>query len=436
MKAHSIKRQLVLLFALLALALTFVFGLVAQHSWGAWRELSAPVIADYVDRLVHEMTGASGRADAQSIERARQVALRLPVLVRIDGPLVQWRSDVQAHNDGRPWPAMSIARTISDGHTISLGLDQALLSSRGRPVVWGLLALLALTALAYWLVRRMLKPLDAIAQSAQRLGTGDFESQVAVRNPQRPDELDQLATTFNTMSQDIRGMMDAKRGLLLAISHELRSPLTRARLNVELIPSTPDAEPIRLALLRDINEMASLITDLLESERLEGRHVALMRERVDLNALCADVMDELADTGGMQRLVSLATDADCRDVQLDRTRMRLLVRNLVGNALKHGASDRRPMVEVALHRSDNQSIEIAIRDYGPGVSVEWLPRLAKPFARPDSARSRANGGVGLGLHLCRLIALAHGGTMQLSDASPGFLVRVVLKESFDGSPMH
>ena len=88
----------------------------------------------------------------------------------------------------------------------------------------------------------------------------------------RADELGQLADMMNTMGQDIRQMLDAKRGLLLAISHELRSPLTRARLNTELLPETPEVNPQRDALMRDLQEMAGLISDLLESERLAGRN--------------------------------------------------------------------------------------------------------------------------------------------------------------------
>ena len=97
----------------------------------------------------------------------------------------------------------------------------------------------------------------------------------------RHDELGELASTINTMGHDIEQMLEAQRALLLAISHELRSPLTRARLNTELLPDTAEVAPQRDALLRDLAEMARLISDLLESERLAGRHAALHREPTD-----------------------------------------------------------------------------------------------------------------------------------------------------------
>lgn len=92
------------------------------------------------------------------------------------------------------------------------------------------------------------------------------------------------------MGQDIHRMLEAKRALLLAISHELRSPLTRARLHTELLPDTPDAEPQRQALLRELQAMSRLISDLLETERLSSRHAALQREPVSLAALAAEVV--------------------------------------------------------------------------------------------------------------------------------------------------
>ena len=152
-------------------------------------------------------------------------------------------------------------------------------------------------------------------------------------------------------------MLDAKRALLLAISHELRSPLTRARLNTELLPETPEVTPQRDALLRDLQEMAGLITDLLESER-------------------------------------------------------------------HGAgAAQAPELHL---QPDSAGIRITVRDHGPGVPEAQLPHLAEPFFRLDSARSRTQGGVGLGLYLCKLVAQAHGGTFALRNAGPGLETTVRL----------
>ena len=127
-------------------------------------------------------------------------------------------------------------------------------------------------------MRYWLRPLGDIRAGAVRYGQGQFDAPIPVRGD---DELGRLAGQINTMAGELRHMLDAKRALLLSISHELRSPLTRARLNAELV----DEGPSRDALLRDLGEMRELISDLLESERLTAGHTALQREPVDLAAL-------------------------------------------------------------------------------------------------------------------------------------------------------
>jgi signal transduction histidine kinase len=274
-----------------------------------------------------------------------------------------------------------------------------------------------------------LRPLDDIRIGAQRFGSGDFAQPIPIR---RRDELGQLATDVNTMAGSIHQMLEAKRGLLLAISHELRSPLTRARLNTELLPEEGDVAPRREALLRDLGEMRDLVTDLLESERLGQGHAALQLEAVDL----AELVQEVAHAALPNRPVALDLARDVPLMQLDRTRMRLLVRNLLDNALRHSAEADRPPT-IRLHCAvlpHGQAVCITVRDYGPGVEEAVLPHLAEPFYRPDSARGRAAGGVGLGLYLCKLVALAHGGRLQLHNAQPGLEVTVDVPIRLDAPP--
>jgi signal transduction histidine kinase len=212
-------------------------------------------------------------------------------------------------------------------------------------------------------------------------------------------------------------MLDAKRALLLAISHELRSPLTRARVNAELVG---EGEP-KDALLRDLSAMRDLISDLLESERLAAGHRALQTESVDLAALVRDV----AATQFPAAVLQLDLDASLPPLPADPMRLKLLLRNLIDNALRHSAeAARRPIV--SLRREPDGRIALGVRDFGPGVGDEQLQRLSEPFYRTDSARARATGGVGLGLYLCRLIAQAHGGELRLRRAEPGLEASALL----------
>ena len=445
--AHSLRVRLVALFLLLALALaaTFLFGMQYALSIG-WRDAARPLVQDYVDRMAAEI------GNPPSIERAQALTQRLPLSVRISGPVVNWRSNPQAKdyesyrgahgqndnldnldNRDNRWAGDEprlFERSTADGHRIRFGLDVKAWHDRPRFIGWTTLAvLLALTALAYARVRRLLRPLDDIRAGALRFGAGEFGQAIPVRHAHKPDELGELAATINTMGQDISQMLDAKRALLLAISHELRSPLTRARLNTELLPETPELQPGREALLRDLALMRDLVTDLLESERLASPHAALQREPTDLPALIADVVASLPGAPAVTQ--TLATDIP--KLPLDRTRMRLLLRNLLDNALRHNVPNDdaipaapQPSVAVDLQRTPEGGVRIIVRDFGPGVDAATLPHLAEPFYRPDAARARATGGVGLGLYLCKLVAQAHGGTFTVRNAAPGLEVRVAL----------
>ena len=230
----------------------------------------------------------------------------------------------------------------------------------------------------------------------------------------RQDELGELATQVNTMASSLQRMLEGQRGLLLAISHELRSPLTRARLHAELLAEGAE----RMALLRDLGQMRDLISDLLESERLAAGAAALQREATDLNALVRDLVE--AQFAG--RDITLSLDSALPTLALDRSRLQLLVRNLLDNALRHGAG-----TPVALHTGlTDAGVCLRVRDLGPGVAPAQLPHLTEAFYRPDEARSRSAGGVGLGLYLCRLVAESHGGSLRLRNAQPGLEISLCL----------
>jgi signal transduction histidine kinase len=303
---HSLKWRLVTLFLLLALATTAVFMLGTQRALqSGWQGWVKPILADYADRLVAEIGAPPDAA------RAAAIAARLPITVRIDGPLLHY--DSRPPRDAREHPRhddpanFGLTRTSADGHRISFGLAGPSPDARPRLFGWFTLAgLLLLTALAFAYVRRLLRPIEAIGEGVARFGAGDFAQPIAVR---RRDELGELAERINRMAGSLQGMLDAKRALLLAISHELRSPLTRARVNAELVGEGEHRD----ALLRDLGEMRDLITDLLESERLAAGHAALQTEAVDLAALAR----ELAASAFAGRALQLELDDTIGPIRAD-----------------------------------------------------------------------------------------------------------------------
>ncbi len=414
-----------LLFVLIGIgtAVVFLFGM-QRALQGGWQAFARPLLADYVDRLAEEVGSPPSEA------RARALADRLPIRVRIEGPAVRFDTHPEeaareeARRQGRRWnngertfdaEGWGLTRATADGHRVLFSLARPPESWRVRGIGWITLgALLVLTLLAYAAVRRLLQPLDGITAAVERYGRGQFDQPIAVR---RHDELGDLATRINRMASSLHGMLEAKRGLLLAISHELRSPLTRARLNAELLGEAPERD----ALLRDLGEMRELITGLLESERLGEGHAALQREPTDLAAL----VQELRATAFAEVDLVLDLDTSLGVVDVDPMRVRLLLRNLVDNARRH-ASEAAPTIFLRQEEgAPGPAWAIGVRDRGPGVDEAHLGRIGEAFYRPDSARTRSAGGVGLGLHLCRLIALAHGGELRLRNAQPGLEVAMV-----------
>lgn len=429
--SFSIKGRLVALFVLLALGTTTIF-LAGMQRWmhTGWQAYVQPLASDYAAHLAADL------GTPPDIERARALSERLPIAIRIEGPLVQFDSQPR-----RPWgrryarehghgpmraagpdesnddevlsDAWGFVQHTADGHRITFALARPSDGLRARVRLgFTLLALLVLTALAYAAVRRLLAPLHDIGAGVEAYGRGEFGQAIVVR---RRDELGALATRINGMADNLHGMLEAKRALLLAISHELRSPLTRARLNAELLD---DSAP-RQALLYDLAEMRDLITNLLESERLAQGHAALQAEPTDLAVLVRD----LAAGAFEGRALDLQLDEVGGPVRVDPTRLRLLLRNLIDNALRHGGDGVPPTV--FLRRELDGRLALGVRDWGPGVAPEHLAQLGEPFYRPDAARARSAGGTGLGLALCRLVAQAHGGELRIRSAGPGLEVSAV-----------
>lgn len=423
----SVRVRIVMMFVVLALVMAAVFvGGMKRSFSSTWAEAAQPMLMDYADRLVAEL------GTPPDVVRAQALVDRLPITIRIVGPTVNWESNPgddmhprggwlrdRDHDDSMFSTERWFVRPTADGHKIIFGWAPRLWQLAPRAAGWTTLCvLLLLVVVAYGLVSRLLRPLIDIREGAQRFGRGEFTQPIPIR---RNDDLGDLAQRVNTMASDIQAMLDAKRGLLLALSHELRSPLTRARLNAELLPATPEGEAEREALLRDLNEMRDLISDLLESERLASPHAALQREPVDLAVLVREIVAEMPGA----QAVRLELADGLPPQAIDRMRVRLMVRNLLDNALRYSAgAPQPPTVTLRVPAEAEGGAELEVRDFGPGVDDAQLERLTEPFYRTDGARARATGGVGLGMYLCRLIAEAHGGRLTVRNAHPGLQISV------------
>jgi len=222
------------------------------------------------------------------------------------------------------------------------------------------------------------------------------------------------------MSGQIKAMLENKSGLLLAISHELRSPLTRMRVNLELL----DDSDVRNQLIADTREMENLLGAILESEKLSSGHAPLTRKRVDLAQVIRAVVE--AHPGYERIRCELAPV----QLEIDELRIKLLIKNLLDNALQYSAPQNQT-VQISL-RATSAGAVLEVADQGIGIAADELPRLGEAFYRPDSARQRNTGGYGLGLYLCRLICATHAGELRIESVA-GQGTRVIVSLPFDNS---
>lgn len=407
------------------MASRYVFDLV----WGTGylSEVIGAHMALHVDYVLDDI-GLPPR-----IERAQAIVDKVPIDIKIIGPDMNWASDDRfppletvpfarsrfllpgPGEELQAWmktiELIELARLdnrafvrIQDG-PYQLIFASPKFSEPPRPsLTTPLIAVLAVIVLAgcYLVVRWLMKPIRWIKEGAARIGQGDLDYRIPAR---RKDDLGELAADINKMANDVREMLEAKRQLLLAISHELRSPLTRAKVALEFL----EDDSVKANLMQDIREMERLIADLLESERLNTRHSKLQVTPLDLGELVSGVI--ASEFAGDSTRVAARLPPQPVMLNGDATRLRLLVKNLVENALRYTAPDR-PPVEVAVNATGDGA-EIRVCDQGRGMSSQDLARATEPFYRADPARSRATGGLGLGLYLCRRIAEAHGGTLTI-----------------------
>ncbi|MDH5345475.1 MAG: ATP-binding protein, partial [Gammaproteobacteria bacterium] len=257
---------------------------------------------------------------------------------------------------------------------------------------------------AYLCVNWLFRPINSIREGAARIGSGDLEYRISGF---RRDQLGDLAEDVNKLAADVRSMLDAKRHLMLGISHELRSPLSRLRLALEFIEDSDRKEAVRA----EISEMEEIISTLLEAERLNTRHAALTRSKVLISEFIEQLVDVYFDRD--RERISVEIDDESIEADMDHVRIALLLKNLVSNALRYTSPDDGPVSISA--RKDGRDLVLVVEDRGPGFSPDQRANFAEPFYRGDPSRTRETGGYGLGLYLARLIAEAHGGTLEVDS---------------------
>lgn len=418
---RSLTTRLLAVFIATSVLIIIVLVVVIARGFAMqWRTNAQPHMEQYLDFISAEI------GSPPNIENAQALADRLSVNIYIDGPDIKYSTngndlDLEAEtfytrthstrrfNHVKHVAPENIEFSGNEYRTLlktKVGEYQVFyelphINREHRNILPVLLLVLGILSICFWVIKRMLKPVQDIEYGVKQMGTGNLAYRVPVR---QNNDLGELANSINTMAADIEGMLDAKRQLLLGASHELRSPLTRAKVAVKLL----DESKASLLIEDDLREMESLIADILESERMKSGHSALQRRPTNLSDLVHSVIDELQVDSTQ---VECATELPL--ISVDDTRIRILLRNLIGNAATHHDQKQNPIVVKLFEKKD--FVQIHISDSGPGIEPEHIEKVTEPFYRTDASRTRSTGGFGLGLHLAMLIAQAHGGTLAIES---------------------
>ncbi len=424
---YSLSVKLVAIFLAASVALTGLLWWSLDISFERqFSDTIKPYFSKYLISLQEEV------GFPPDIAIAKKITQQDPVHIVIEAPSYRWSSngdfiekpylDVKVQRLGSKgviseagfYKGNFILRTFRQGYIISFIITEKLEKlPKPKDIILILCVALLLIGVLFWLIHRLFLPIVNIQQGLNRIGDGDVKYRLAIN---RSDELGELATTINQMSDNIEQMLEAKRQLLLAISHELRTPITRAKLALSLLDENEDIDSIS----EDINEMERLIQELLESERLREKHTPLELNTVNINEIIYQVQGRFfADAP-----LVLSLENDLPPLELDAGRISLAIKNIIKNALT--ASNKGAKVIVTTSQTDSY-ITVRVDDSGMGIDKKLIPHLTEPFYRTDRSRQRSTGGVGIGLYLIKAIIDAHQGELIIdSEIDQGTTVIVQL----------
>ena len=274
--------------------------------------------------------------------------------------------------------------------------------------------------LCYWLAWHLTSPVRKLHGAVESFGRGDFSARV---NSTRRDELGRLARAFDRMADRIEMLLTAERRLLQDISHELRSPLSRLGVAIELARSGEDLNTSLNRIQKESDRLNALVTQLLQVTRAEGDPSFLRREPVRLDELVQQVLDDSSIEAAAHGCELKYEGGGPATVEGDPELLRRAVENVVRNAIRY--APRQTAIEVSLARQNGKAV-LDVRDQGPGVPEEALPRIFDAFYRVEPDRARSSGGIGLGLSIARRAIELTKGSIRARNVHPGLEVEIEL----------
>jgi two-component system sensor histidine kinase MtrB len=350
------------------------------------------------------------------------------------------RDEVEADSGGQYW--QSVALTTSSGRSPGVVVGSQLSLPGGgnyelyigydfsqaestlafiQSVLWlsGVLLLLLSGAVAYFISRLLVRPIQVAAQTSEKFSQGELD----VRIPERgEDAMSTLSRSFNSMASNLQRQLtelaelsSIQQRFVADVSHELRTPLTTIRLASDHLflhreELTRDNRRSAELLQAQLDRFESLLSDLLEISRYDARSIELQTESVNVAALTSDVVGTMMALALEHKCeVTVSSPGGHFDIDVDPRRVRRVLTNLIGNAIEHGAG--KP-IEISVDSSES-AVAVSVRDHGVGMTPEQSAQVFGRFWRADAARKRTIGGTGLGLAISLEDARVHGGRIDV-----------------------
>jgi signal transduction histidine kinase len=415
------------LFKIIAIAGVLLLGLlVLLHMAFNKKETSENIsrfIVPYFKGILYEL------GDPPDYKTAMTLKQKYKIDILFKGGNTSWTTSENVFPDSRYADSvtnhcLSIKRPMHpfyiriDGHNGIFWIRGTVLPFPARfGFIVGSIALILLVVFSFIFsaLRRLLHPVKTLIDGTNAVAAGNLDITVPVRGS---DEFSVLSDSFNKMVSAIRTMLSQKKQLLYDVSHELRSPLTRIKIALEMIPQSD----CKTDIMHDVREMEIMIDELLETARLEQSSVALIHREVDIVALIRELTEQYTIA---EKSVELNCALPERLLDGNPELLRKAFRNIIENAIKYSVTSTVP-VQIGITQTDT-SVQVVITDHGCGIDEKSIGQIFEPFFRADFSRTRDTGGYGLGLYICKRIIDSHKGTIHVESAvGKGTTVTVTL----------
>jgi signal transduction histidine kinase len=421
---RSIFTKLLVVIILTGICVNLVVGgFFWLHRSAAGRPLHKNIL-QYLNYIIDDL----GRPPA--LDRAKQIGEQVSLQISYEGSNLSWSTADNAIDvrkiHWREWGTNPLIRIggFHGRHFVEVnhesgrfvfGLDKSFeLDPERRRLMIILLSLLTLIlAGAFLSIRWILKPVRWLDEGVRQVSQGNLKHRVPLK---RSDELRDLAAAFNDMTDRIRDMLHIKEQLLLDVSHELRSPLTRVKVALEFLPDGK----AKTSIGGDIAEIEKMINEILETARMHHLHGKLKLEKIFLTDLLKGVLSEFKNQVPEVQVAELPSNTA---IKVDPEQIKTVFKNILSNAVKYSTSNSEPVRINVEKRPPHIVVQIA--DNGIGIPRNELRFVFEPFYRVDKSRTKDTGGYGLGLSLCKTILEAHGGRIEI-ESQPGVGTTVTL----------